>query len=310
MIARALITGFAVVLAACMPPPSRLVPQAPAPSALLPQAILPADLDAVIWFDLTRLRDLWTTQPDLQITRVLTAYGVFDANPTEPDDEYWRSVVSHSERLWVACRPSSEGCRDSVVLARGRFAQFEPRKLLDRLQPAVDLGAGWFRYDRGGVLRRAQPARIYLAAPDQCVTAPVAELDAVERNLELGRGEPALSVEERGLLSMTLRGPAIAALVASRSPSAARLLSDVDIIRAWLALNTQELELTVVAAFGEPERAARSGRVLSMLLQSEELWKGLGVSFAPAVEVVDRDVTIRLRFRAQAQPAHSSVLGH
>lgn len=303
MLGRSLGVWFAIASTACTALPARSAPSAATPAALLPQAILPADLDAVIWFDLTRLRDLWTSQPELQIARILGEYGMLDARPGAQDSEYWQSILSRSDRLWIACRPSNAGCRDSVVLARGDFRDFEPRKLLDGLPPALDLGAGWFRYDRKGKLRRAQPARVYLAPPEQCLSVPLAELDSIERNLELGRGEPALSVEERGVFSMTVRGPAISDLVASRSPSAARLLQDVDTIHAWLALNAQELELSIVATFEDPQRAVRSGQVLTKLLGTAEVWQSLGASAAPLIEVVGRDVTIRLQLRAQSEAA-------
>lgn len=309
MLGRSLGVWFAIASTACTATPVHSAPRTIASATLLPQAILPADLDAVIWFDLTRLRDLWTSQPELQIARILGEYGVLDARPGEQDSEYWQSVLSRSDRLWVACRPSNAGCRDSVVLARGSFRDFEPRELLDGLPPAHDLGAGWFRYTRQGKLRRTQPARIYLAPPEQCLNVPLAELDSVERNLELGRGEPALSVEERGLLSMTLRGPAISDLVAYRSPSAARLLQDVDTIHAWLALNAQELELSIVAAFEDPQRAVRSGQVLTRLLGTAEVWQSLGASAAPTIQVVGRDVTIRLQLRAQNEATPPRVPG-
>lgn len=261
-------------------------------------AILPADLDAVIWFDLERLRALWSYQPNVQLANVLREYGVIGRS----DDEltFWTHFLSRSERLWVACRPALDGCHDTVAFARGNFRKYEPTLALPKLHAALDLGAGWLRYDRAGRTHRDQAARIYLAPPDRCVVAPVAELDAIERRFEQGGAESAPTVEERGLFSIALRASTLAELLESRSPAAARLMRSAESLKLWLDPNAGGLELVVIVGFQSHEHAERARAALAVVAKAIGLHADADAGRKDAIELLDRDVVFRAQLSADA----------
>lgn len=267
-----------------------------APNAQSAKDVLPADLDVVLWLDIVRLRGLWALSPDHQIAKVLAEYGLFVAN-TDAEATFWLHLLAESNSWWIACRPTRSGCRDVVVFARGSYDRPDPLLTLPDTTRPIDLGAGWFRYARKVRVGRQQAARVYVAPPDRIVVVSPAEVDAVERSLEQGHGEPPLLVEERGLFSMTLRPTALARIVEQRAPAAARLLREANVIRLWLNANPTALELNAVVAFASRERAERARQAFTLVASL------LGVrdakqsnAFVP-VEVVGNDLVLHLQLR-------------
>jgi hypothetical protein len=287
---------------ACAATPTAIPVAARSPGAQSPKEVLPADLDVVAWLDVARLRDLWTEQPNRQIATILGEYGVLTGIPNGDDARFWLSLLAQSDHFWLGCRPTTDGCLDAVVFARGRFDSHDPATELSDLARPVDLGAGWFRYDRRTRIERHKVARIYFAPPDRIVVVSPTEIDAVERSLEQGHGEPALLAEERGLFSLTLRARSIARLVEHRAPAAARFLRDASRIKLWLEANSSVLELSVIISFANPERAERARLVFSDIAPKLGIFDAHQPSRGLPSEVVGNDLVLRLMVNAERVP--------
>lgn len=271
-------------------PPPR--PVAEAPHASSASAVLPTDLDAVVWLDIARLRGLWTVHPERQIAKILAEYGMLEVH-NDSEAKFWLKLLSRSERFWIGCRPTSGGCADAVLYARGRFDGRAPVGELDDLSRAIDLGAGWFRHDRRTKVARRQVARIYVALPDRVVTVSPAELDAVELKLEQGRPGSPLLVDEHGLVSLVVRASAVARHWERRAPAAARLLREAETIRLTVDNDRSDLQLTVAVRFMGREYVERARDALVLIapklgIGSEQLAK------ARAVEIVGNDLVLRM----------------
>jgi len=281
--------------AACATPRSNLPAATMPPGAQSAREILPADLDVALWLDVTRLRSLWSVAPDRQLARVLAEYGLFAAT-SDAEAAFWIRLLSQSKSVWIACRPSHDGCRDTVLFARGRYDHRDPLTALPDTAMPMDLGAGWFRYGRKHEVQRQQAARVYFAPPDRIVVVTPAEVDAVERSLEQGHAASSeLSVEERGLFSMTLRPPAIARLVEKRAPAAAQLLREARLIRIWLDSDPQMLALSVSVDFSDRERAERARHAFAILFDILKVGDARNRA-ANELQVVGSNLVMHFRF--------------
>lgn len=305
-------------LTACIGPMSCTPARAVAPPMRSPNAqsapeILPADLDVVIWLDVARLRGLWTVKPNVQLATILGEYGLYAADPEEADEVgFWLRLVSQTDKLWIACRPVPSGCTDFVVFARGRYEQPDPVQSLPDLRHPVDLGAGWFRYDRRRPTARRGSSRIYVAPPDRIVVVSLTELDAVERSLEEGSLDDSLHVEERGLFSLSFRPVGVARALETRAPAAARFLREANGVRLWLDSGVEVMTLSVVIGFGTPERAERARQAFALLSSGLDWLHGKtnstkGPADAFSVKVVGNDLLLNLRVQPpNSAPSHGS----
>jgi hypothetical protein len=271
------------------------------PSAQAPADVLPADLDVALWLDIARLRGLWTLQPDRRIANVLGAYGLFSATSKTNEAEFWLGLVEHSDRWWIACRPTHDGCVDAVVFARGRFSNYDPGRTLPEMARPIDLGAGWFRYDRRSRGARDQVARIYVAPPDRIVVVTPAEVDALERSLERGHADRRLVPEERGIFSLIFRGRTMARLVERRAPAAGRFLRDALVIKLWLEGNAEGLDFTTVASFANHDLAARARMAFSLIAPALGWFDAKDSSNTLVTDVVGDDLVLHVRLRAASQ---------
>jgi hypothetical protein len=297
------------VTLACSSGRASLKAVAMAPNAQSAADILPADLDLLLWLDVARLRGLWPIAPDRKLAKVLAEYGVFAAS-SDAEAAFWLHLLAQSSRLWIGCRPTRSGCRDTVTFARGRYDRNDPLAVLPDTTLPVDLGAGWFRYARKVRVGRRQAARVYVAPPDRIVVVSPAELDAVERSLEHGQQDDStFRVEERGLLSMTLRPTALARVVERRSPAAARLVRDASVIRLWLDTNAATLELTTVVSFASHEHAVHAQEAVSILLAILKVSERTQSVEGTPVEIVGNDLVLRLRFRSSARESEAAPPG-
>jgi hypothetical protein len=254
---------------------------------------LPSDLDVALWLDIERLKALFLREPEAQLLAVLRDYGVLTTPDEVANDAFYVEFLRRTTRLSVACRPYAEGCRDPVVLARGDYRKLDLRKALGLTRGGLDLGGGWLRYDREGIVARSGLARAYFAPPDRLVLVSYAELDAVERTVERYRGGRNPIPKEAGLASMTLRPRSVARLVESRSPAAARWLSEAQTIE--VLVDRSNTTLSLVLTFGFPsqvraEHAAVAFRLIwaSLAKQDRQLTRE-----AP-IEVIGAEVVVRL----------------
>jgi hypothetical protein len=279
-------------------PPSAV---ARSPSAQAPKEVLPADLDVALWLDIARLRGLWTLQPDRRIAHILAGYGLYVATSETREADFWLDLVRHSDRWWIGCRPTHDGCVDAVVFARGRFSDCDPGQTLPGMARPIDLGAGWFRYDRRTRVARHQVARIYVAPPDRMVVVAPAEVDAVERSLERGHADRSLFPEERGFFSLAFRGRAMARLVERRAPAAARFLRDAVVVKLWLEGNSDALDFTIVASFANHGLAEHARLVFSLVAPTLNLFDTKDPSNSVATDVVGGDLVLHVRVHAGSE---------
>lgn len=241
--------GLSVALALVACGPERVPPpQSPAPSAPSPGAVIPGDLDVAVRFDLARMREA-LGDDTLRRLRARAAEG----SGAEPElSRLLGDLLLRSQTLWVAFRPGPRADRvDNVIVLRGRFADVDLRSydLSPSFGPPADLGAGWRRWDRLAADGRAEPARAYAQGDDLLVLVSIAEVDAVERQLEGGAGDEHVEPKEKGVISFAARGPALARAVEDRSLRLSRLLALAKTLRGHADLGAggldAELELDV-----------------------------------------------------------------
>jgi hypothetical protein len=266
---------------------------------------LPADLDVVLWVDVERVKQLWLRESEQQLLRILVEYGVFPGSESTEDLAFGLGLLEHTKRLWIACRPQSDGCEDPVVLLRGDFNRFPLRKLLPKTNPGLDLGGGWLRYDRDAVLGRSGLSRVYFAPPDRILLVSTAELDAVERALDRSRGSRSQIPQENGLISLQLRPSGIARVLEKRSAAAARWLREARSVELRLLPRDNALSLEGAIVFETQERAERAASAFRILWTMLTKRDNVIAEKDTPLEVVGD--TLVLRLLLNGPPAEQSV---
>src|SRR6185503_14797055 len=155
----------ALLAAACSRPPA---PPPAAPATTRPADAIPADLDVVVRVDLARIRGALGP----------TLYAALRDAAARSGDPVTSSALEHADAVWIGLRPGSDAEHsDDVVVLSGNFADLDPRAL-GHFGPAMDLGAGWRRWDLAEKPRaRLLPARLYARRSELLVAASTAEID-------------------------------------------------------------------------------------------------------------------------------------
>jgi hypothetical protein len=184
------------------PPPN-------APSLRSPLTAMPPDLDLVLRLDLSRIRDTLgaPAMASLAEQAVRALHGADQAT-----DALVLGALGESDTLWLGLRPgAAPSAADTVMVMVGRFPDFDPHRAESspRFESGIDLGGDVRRYDRAAPAQRSAPARFYTRGQELVVSVSQAELDSVERAIELGRAAPPLEPAEKGVLSAAARGTAL-----------------------------------------------------------------------------------------------------
>lgn len=250
-----------------------------APVTRPPARQIPVDLDVVVRLDLARIRRKLDTD-------IAEAIARFLASPAGDPGELFLVALTHSEQVWVGFRPDLDPRNwDNVVILSGDFSSISTESISSVWGPSRDLGGGYSVYDISSPSGRASPARLYTLHEERWLLASEAEVDALERSVEMGRAEREEEPPARGLVSMTARLGRLTELGRDRAglrafEKARSLEASLDVSGARLALRARvkfleegdatlaHRALSVLAALALPEDiewdAATSGAELSM----------------------------------------------
>ncbi|MEB2313720.1 MAG: hypothetical protein OZ921_09820 [Sorangiineae bacterium] len=281
------LAALALALAACGPtriPP----PAAPATTPARPEDAIPGDLDVVVRVDLRRMR--------AALGEAVLA-GLARGARGDGDARLLDRALERTDTAWFAFRPAlTLETLDSVVVLEGKFADLEPRAL-GAWGPPAELGAGWRVYERKGAARRPEPVRLYARTDALLVLVSTAEIDAVTRSLEEAAGDPHPEPPARGVVSLAARVPALAALIAERSPKAARLLRSARTLSASVRFDESGLSAELAFVFDEAETARRVAAAATLLARAVAEQGGREGAMAERcrVEAVGESMVVRLR---------------
>jgi hypothetical protein len=267
--------------------------------------LVPDDLDIVVRLDLVRFRSHWPSATNQRILRVLNDYGLVSISGETSDRLLLQQILQAAQQLWIACRPTLDGCSDAVLSARGNFQNAPTQAATHGFSKPVLSTNGWSRLDRLGRVTRESVARVYSLLPDRLMTVAPAELDSTERGVEFGQGGSTLVPEARGVLSVALRTRSMARQLERRSPAAARLLRDAKDVRMWLDVEHERAALTVSVGFDDAPTAARTQQAWVVFATA---LSGLSDRDSITADVVGNALTMRVPVRLDspiADPASS-----
>jgi hypothetical protein len=295
-------TAFAFALAgaislACADPKLVAAPPA-APRVEEPGLVVPGDLDLVIRLDLSRLRDSLGADFERALETVL------GRAPTDAPDAATRRVflglLARTKTAWIAVRPGlAPELTDNVIVLRGDFQDALPNVLHGEphWDGPRDLGGGVLKFERSAPRQRVAPAVLYVRQPDLVVLGSYAELDALERTLELGRGDPPLEPPDTGIASVAARLTVLRERVRRKAPTLGKLVEGAERLTASAAWTGGELDLRLELVLDSAARArsvaealAAIAKRLSSGMPPERAWLERGT-----FDAVERFVSIRLR---------------
>lgn len=283
-----------------VPPPST-----PAPSMDRPSAAIPGDLDVAFRIDLDAARRLLgpTVARSLQL-------DIVDAKADPATSTLVSDVLARARVVWIAFRPGhAAALTDNVLVARGELGDVEPRESPSSEWSApVDLGAGFRLYERPPPARRSAPARLYARADDWLVFVSNAEVDAVERALELGSGDPHVDPPDRGIVSLSARVPPLLPLLTPSYPAFAEALEGASQLSGSVAADDRGLDATVEVAFAGAAAARTARDRVRLLVKVLSRAEGLFGKLARGVEANDVGAALVVRVVLDG-PGFSEVLG-
>jgi len=257
---------------------------------------IPADLDLVIRIDVRRIRDalgeaIWA---DVRKGAASSARSTGDA----ATEQFLAEALARADLAYIGLRPalSAQGI-DNVVALAGDFSGLDPRRTVTAppWHPPVDLGASWRRYTRSPPRERPAPSRIYFFGDEQLVCASEAEIDSVERVLELGKRDLALKVPAQGVIALAARLPAILPRLLEAAPMLAELMSGARELEASADVTATGLRIAAAIKFQTGGDAKRFGEAVTRL--AERLAERPGVvgriAGAARFETLGSDVSLR-----------------
>jgi len=265
-------------------------PAMPRPEERAPVSYLPRDLDVALTLDLARLRQ----NLPAGATERLLAQGTFGGD--EPTAQTLGRALERAQRIWIAFRPSAKlTALDSVVVLEGDFGGAPSEARLSAFLPGRDLGAGLSVFEAKKVSSRASVARLYSWNERLWIAASTAEIDAVERTVELGASESGLIPPSRGVLALALRVGPFRERMRDDSPRGAAFLERATVLELSGDLAAEGLRVRADLEFETPEAAQTAQRALGLLL--ELLAEGSPGLFAgsPQSEIVERTLTVELK---------------
>ncbi len=283
-------------------------PPPPAPQVYRPADTIPGDLDAVIRIDIGRIR----ARLGEQIMDSVRARMQL-ASDDPPGERLLYDALDRADTVWLAFRPGPDFApTDNVVVLRGAFSDIRPRHYAGAAPwgPPVDLGGDWRRLDREAP-KRSAPARVYFRSTDLVVVCSEAEIDSVERSIELQRGDPHVDPPDRGAVAVEVRLPTIANVTAGRVPRLAALLAQGRKLRGSADLDASGLDVEVEALFGVAADAEALADLTRDLLQRYQAGGPIARLLATRVKVSVSDATAvaTLRLNDAELAVFSKLLG-
>jgi hypothetical protein len=278
---------------------------APAAEPRVPADLIPGDLDVVVRVDLAAIRG---ALGDAALTE-LRARAQLDGDSR--GDRFVDAAIARGSTAWFAFRPDeAAGVLDHVLVLRGRFDALDPRETegAARWTPPLPMRAAWRRYDAVRPPARTEPARIYLRDSTVAVALTAAEIDPIERSLELGQAPEARLAPVlppiRGTLAGAARSRSIAGWFRDLEPFVADLLGAAQRLSIVLDLPDSGLSGEILLTFGDdagssgPERsgaaaAATTAAHLERLRRASTDSGGLAERIARQITVVAEGETVR-----------------
>lgn len=289
--------GAALVTQARCSPERVRAPEGPPPVLAQPADAVPADLDAVFRIELDAMRDVLGPSMSEAMER--------RAREGQPGGVLGE-VLQFADTVWIGIRPGLPmDLTDNVIVLRGRFSGFDPRRHDDDpsgWQPRIDLGGGWWRYDRPKPKIRSRPARLYLRPDDLLVLVSVAELDSTERTMEQGARDERLRPPERGDLSVAVRLPPVLPLIDQHSPALAGFLQGATELEMTAKLSTTGLKAEAEVMFTDPDSGRRALASVQRLSARAQAGGGLlsKLAHAARTEVVGASVIVSVEVGSEA----------
>lgn len=241
-----------------------------APLTLPPPQHIPIDLDVVVRLDIERIRRNLDTDIAEALARLLVS-------PASAPGELLLLAITHSEKIWLGFRPDLDPrCWDNVVILEGDFSTISTDSISNVWGPSRDLGGGYKVYDIFSPQGRTKPARLYTLHEERWLIASEAEVDALERSVELGRSERQEQPPARGLVSVTARLGRLTEIGGNRA--ALRAFEKARSFEAWFDVSDRRIILSARVKFAEEADATLAHRALSLLaalaLPEDIEWNG------------------------------------
>lgn len=229
----------------------------PAPVVLPPARQIPVDLDVVVRLDLGRIRRKLGTEPGEALARMLVA-------PARKPEHLLALALTHSDHVWVGFRPDLDPRHwDNVVILEGDFSTIPSEEITRAFGPSRDLGGGYKRYDRLEETARVAPALLYQLHEERLLFASEAEVDALERTIEMGRAERDATPPARGLASIAARLSRVSEITEGKTPL--RALEKARHFDASFDLLDDQIKASFRIHFDAEEDATLARRAISVL---------------------------------------------
>jgi hypothetical protein len=270
-------------------PPAALVA-----SVVRPVVYIPADLDLVLRLDVGRYRETMGPDPEESLEKIWRSFGASPNAP--PNSQPWLvAALKSTDTLWLGCRLDPEGCRDFVLVLRGRFASTRDGYGFGPERNKRDLGAGWFSFDLE-TRARVSAARLYWQPPELAILVSLAEIDSAERSIEQAENATRLEPSETGLMSLIARSKALALILRSRSPKAAEWLDQSEHVEIRFEPSAASTVAIFTVSFRDSLQAQRSAEAIRILASGLSGFDRRVTARDIDVGQLNSDVVLRISF--------------
>lgn len=270
-------------------------PAAPAANVVHPVVYVPADLDLVLRLDVRRFKETMGPDPELSLKKLWESFGPNSTETSEPSQPLV-NLLKSADTLWLGCRLSARGCRDFVIVLRGRFESLREKYGFGSDKNKRDLGGGWLSFDLQST-QRSSVARIYWRPPELTVLVSLAEVNSAERSLEQSQDTTRLEPSEDGLMSLVARSRGLALLLRERSPKAAEWLDQSERVEIHFDPAANGTDATFTITFRDEALAKRSAQAIRILVTAlagfDSRFKARDID----VQELNSDVIVRVSIR-------------
>jgi hypothetical protein len=269
--------------------------------------LVPSDMDMVLRLDVRRFRDATGPDAERSLQRIWHEL-LLDAGGADPESHWLRPAVASTDVLWLGCRLGRAGCKDFVLVLRGKFVDARAGYGFGIDEDPRDLGGGWLSYTRLAPKRRpgrvgearASVARVYVRPPELAVLVSSAEVDSAERSVEQSLSQTSLVPSESGLVSVIVRSRALAESLRARSQKAAEWLAESERVEIRIEPQAAGTLATFAVTFAEAARAERAAQALKILVLALLHFDRRLSTNDVSVDHVGTDVVLRLKMAAGA----------